>query len=156
MPKAMQIEMLKKIVYDCDTTDIDWEHEVDASLSLPENRLQLSILYPDCKWFKDEVEMKDVKREALQETEELLDYMLTALPEEMRPDFKTIFDDYLSRVKYSIERKLTIAPLKKQIADLRKQLEKAHKEAHRAGKPEPTKKEIEEHVKIPPTPKPAA
>ena len=160
MPKAMQIASLKRIFSSLNpgvgVDLVDWTAHVEEALTLPENRLELSIEYPQYKWFTDEEEIKNVKREALQETEELLDYMLTALPEEMRPDYKTIFDDYLSRVRYSIERKLTVAPLKKQIAELNKQLEKALREARRAGRPEPTKKEIEEHVKIPPTPRPPA
>jgi len=160
MPKAMQITSLKRIFTGLNpgvgVDLIDWIAHVEEALTLPENRLELSIEYPQHRWFTDEEEMKTVKREALKETEELLDYMLTAVPEEARADFKTVFDDYLSRIRYSVERKLTVAPLKKQIAELRKQLEKASQEARRAGRPEPTKKEIEEHVKVPPTPRPPA
>jgi len=74
----------------------------------------------------------------------------------MRYDYKTIFDDYLSRIRYSLERGISSAKDKRTIVALRKQLEEASQEARRAGKPEPTRKEIEEHVKIPPTPRPPA
>jgi len=160
MPKELQVTSLKRIFENLNpgvgADMVDWTAHVEEALSMPENRLELSITYPQYRWFSDEAEMRDVKREALKETEELLDYMLTAVPEEARQDFKAVFDDYLSRIRFSLERKLTVAPLKKQVAELRKQLEEAQREARRAGKPEPTKKEIEEHVKVPPQPRPAA
>ena len=129
MPKAMQIVSLKRIFTglnpDIGIDLIDWAAHVEETLTLPENRLELSIAYPQYTWFSDETEMKSVKRESLQETKELLDYMLSAVPEEAQADFKAVFDDYLSRVRYSIERNLKIAPLKKEIVALRKQLEES-------------------------------
>ena len=160
MPKSMQIEALKRIFKSLNpevgVDMVDWSAHIEESLTLPENRLELSIAYPSYLWFADEGEMKDVKREALRETEELLDYMLSALPEEMKPGYKIIFDDYLSRMRYSLERKITTAPLKKKIVEQGKIIEELQREARRAGKPEPTRKEIEERVKIPPTPRPPA
>jgi hypothetical protein len=135
MPKALQIESLKRIFKglnpEVGVDMVDWSAHVEEPLTLPENRLELSIAYPQYTWFTDEAEMKGVKQEALRETEELLDYMLSALPEEMKPGYKTVFEDYLSRIRYSIERKLTIAPLKKQMVNLNRQLEEAEREKTR-------------------------
>ena len=159
MPKAMQVESLKRIFKglnpEIGVDLIDWEAHVDAALTLPENRIELSLAYPSYRWFADEANMKDVKREVLRETEELLDYMLSAVPEEAQKDFKAVFDDYLSRIRFNLERKLTVAPLKKQVAELRKQLEEAQREARRLGR-ELTRREMEERVKVPPQPRPAA
>ena len=144
MPKAMQVESLKRIFKglnpEIGVDLIDWEAHVDAALTLPENRIELSIAYPSYRWFADEIEMKDVKKEALQELTDQLDYMITAVPGEAQPQFREVFEDYLSRVRYSIERKLTIAPLKKQIATLQKQLEQSKEKKGPLPKPpEPPK-----------------
>ena len=160
MNKALQIETLKRIFNSLNpgigADLVDWEGDVDATLSLPKNQIELNIIYPQYKWLKDEEEAKAVKREALRETKELLDYMTSALPEEMQPDYKAIFDDYLSKIKYYQERGISTASLYKTIAEQRKAIEKLQTEARRAGRPEPTRKEIEEHVKIPPEPRPLA
>lgn len=127
MPKALQITTLKRIFQslnpEADPETIDWEMEVDDTLTLPENRLELSITFPQYKWFKDEPERGSVKREALEQLEDMLSYMLTVVPPEAKDDFQKVFDDYLSRVRYAIERKLKIAPLKKQIEKLKEDLE---------------------------------
>ena len=158
MAKELQIATLKRIFNSLNpgvgVDLVDWISHVDSTLSLPRNQIELSIIYPQYKWLKDEEEAKAVKREALRETEELLDYMLSAVPEEAQADFKTVFDDYLSKIKYYQERGLSTASLHKTIAEQREAIEKLQTEARRAGRPEPTKKEIEEHVKIPPTPRP--
>ena len=158
MPKAMQIEALKRIFNGLNpgigADLVDWAAHIEEALTLPENRIELSIAYPQYTWFSDEDEIKALKREAMEETEALLDYMLSIVPEEARTDFRAVFDDYLSKTRYKIERGISSAKDKRAIAELRKQLETVHQEARRAGKPEPTKKEIEEHVKVPPTPRP--
>ena len=154
MPKAMQIVSLQRIFTglnpDIGVDLVDWAAHVEETLTLPENRIELSIAYPQYTWFSTDEEMKSTKREALKETEELLDYMLTALPLEMQPDYKAVFEDYLSKMRYKLERGISSAKDARTIAALRKQIEKASQEARRAGRPGPTKKEIEEHVKVPP------
>jgi hypothetical protein len=124
-----QIEKLKeefmKLNPDADPQEVDWEHETDMSNTEGENRLDLATAYPTFKWFASEEEMRSVKREALNELEDQLSYMLTAVPEEAKEDFKEIFDAYISRVRYAIDRKLKIAPLRKEVAELREKLEEA-------------------------------
>jgi len=147
MPKAMQIEMLKKIVYDCDTTAIDWEHEVDATLSLPENRVELSIIHPTCKWFTDEEERRTVKQEALRETEDYVDYLQSIVPPEATEEFKEFFDDYLSRYRYALERKLKTSGLTRRVKELEIELTEAKKRREITPERPPT-------VRTPPEPRP--
>jgi len=144
MPKQLQIESLKRIFKSLNPEVgvdlIDWEAHVDAVLTMPENRLELSIAYPAYRWFADEAEMKDVKNEALQELTDQLDYMITVVPEEAQTQFKEVFDDYLSKIRFSLERKLHFSHLKKQIAALQKQLEQSKEKKGPLPKPpEPPK-----------------
>lgn len=129
MPKRMQIETLKRIFKslnpEADPETVDWQYEVDSTLTLPENRLELSIKFPTYKWFKDETELKSTKEETIKELEDMLSYMLTVVPEEAKEDFQKIFEDYISKVRYSLERKLKIAPLKREVVELRAKLEEA-------------------------------
>ncbi|MBA7715813.1 hypothetical protein ES703_124871 [subsurface metagenome] len=146
MPKAMQIEMLKKFVHDCDV-DIDWDHEVDASLSLPENRVELSIIHATCKWFTDEEERKTVKQEALRETVDYIDYLQSITPPEATEEFQEFFDDYLSRYRYALDRKLKISGLKRKIKELEIDLTEAKKRREITPERPPT-------VRIPSKPRP--
>ena len=131
MPLALQVSSLQRIFNDLNpdvgADVIDWKMQVDETLTMPENRLNLSIVYPQYPWFADETEMKGVKRQALDDLRDMLDYMLTAVPPEAQEDFREVFDDYLSRATYSLDRKLKIAPLKREIATLRERLEEAKK-----------------------------
>jgi len=132
MPKAMQITSLKRIFTGLNpgvgVDLIDWIAHVEEALTLPENRLELSIEYPQHRWFTDEEEMKTVKREALKETEELLDYMLSAVPKEMRSDYKDVFDGYLSMKRFKLERGISSAKDKRLIVALQRQLEESNRE----------------------------
>lgn len=129
MPVAMQIESLKRIFNNLNPEVgedlIDWEMQTDNTLTMPENRINLSIIYPQYLWFTDKIEMKGVKTQALDDLRDMLGYMLSIAPEPTQHDFRALFDDYLSRVRYSLDRKLKIAPLKRQIVELQVKLEEA-------------------------------
>lgn len=126
---ALQITSLQRIFTslnpDIPLDTIDWTMQVDKTLTLPENRLNLSIIYPQHLWFADETEMKSTKQQALDDLRDMLDYMLSIVPEPAQADFREVFDDYISRATYSLERKLKLAPLKRKIADLQARLEDA-------------------------------
>lgn len=67
MNKELQISTLKRIFKrlnpDVDERVIDWEAEVDETLSLTENRKNLADKYPQYKWFEEEVELEKVFEE---------------------------------------------------------------------------------------------
>ena len=151
MPKQLQIDFLKRIYKG--TANFSWEHEVDSTLSLPENRIALSIKFPN-GWFADEIEAKDVKNEAIKEYHEYLDYLLeSAVLPEAREGMRPIFEKALSDYRYRMERNLERATLRKTIKKLEEQL----LEAKRMGKPQ--KDIIEEEkrkLKAPPEPRPPA
>jgi len=128
MPKALQIESLKKIFRrlnpEVGVDVIDWEMEVDATLTLPENRLDLSLKFPGYRWFESAEEERGVRKETIGELEEYLSYLLTVVPAEARADFEKIFGDYVKRVRSAVERKLKVAPLKREIERLRAEIER--------------------------------
>ena len=130
MPKNMQIDFLKRIYKG--TANFSWEHEVDSTLSLPENRIALSIKFPN-GWFANEIEAKDVKNEAIKEYHDYLDYLLeSAVLPEAREGMGPIFEKALSDYRYRMERNLERATLRKTITKLGEQL----LEAKRMGKPQ--------------------
>ena len=129
MPKELQIGMLCDIVSTLnpgiDVVGIDWEHEIDPTLTFPENRLEFASMYPQYRWFKDETARSGVREEAYEKTKDYVSYILnTAVLPEAREDVKEIFKDYLRRYRWALDRRFKIAPLKKRIVQLEKSLKK--------------------------------
>jgi len=62
MPIALQITSLQRIFRSLNpeigVDVIDWTMQTDKTLTMPENRINLSIVYPQYLWFADEIEMK--------------------------------------------------------------------------------------------------
>jgi len=106
---------------------------MDETLTFPVNRTELNIIYPQYKWFANEIEAKDVKNEAIKEYHDYLDYLLdSAVLPEAREGMRPIFEKSLSDYRYRMERNLERATLRKTITKLEEQL----LEAKRMGKPQ--------------------
>jgi hypothetical protein len=62
-PKNFQIAFLKRIFRllnpTADPEEIDWEHTVDETLTIPENREKLAKAYPGYRWFKEPEKIKE-------------------------------------------------------------------------------------------------
>jgi hypothetical protein len=126
MSKELQIKMLKEIFRklnpEADEQVIDWEATLDPTLTFPENRINFSNEYPAFRWFETDTALKENKKIIIDDLKDYLDYLLSLIPEEIKEDMKKIFDDYITKTEYVLERKLSISPLKKKIAQLEKEL----------------------------------
>lgn len=153
MNRALQLTTLKRIFQklnpDTPMDLIDWEQQIDESLTLPENRVQFSIAYPQYKWFEDEQARRDTKREAVEELRNYLNFTLGFVDPEIADEIRKLFEDRMSAYRYRMERNISIAGLKKKIINLKEQLEEAKKK----GAPPPEPKEIEEAVREPRPPR---
>jgi len=126
MPKNLQIETLSSLFVKlngaADPEEVDWSHEIDETLSLPENRVELSIVYPGYQWFNSEDERTDVKAEADEDLSGYLSYLVSSVAEEVRPQLLEVFTDYRKRFTQGITRRSGVAALKRQVRELRDQL----------------------------------
>ena len=99
LPKKLQIELLRKIFTklnpDVNPDVIDWEAEVDETLTFAENRNNLSQHYPTFKWYEVEKEEKDEIEEA-NEAFSYLEYVIDEVPDEK---LKTEADKTLQELK---------------------------------------------------------
>lgn len=137
MPKTLQIDSLSSIFIklnpDADPAEVDWTHEVDETLTLPENRVELSIIHPGYQWFSSEDERGDVKREADENLSEYLSYLVSSVSEEVQPQLIEVFADYRKRYSQGVGKRTGLSALKHQVQDLLSQV----KELSKTGDPEP-------------------
>lgn len=121
--KPLQISNLREIFRrlnpDVDPAVVDFEGEVNAELTLPENRLELAEKFPVFKWFKDEVERLSVRAEAeraLKEDVEFLSFAVEGLPPEVAEGSKAVIEAFERRAE-------TLGRLRRRITALRKERE---------------------------------
>lgn len=134
LPKKLQIELLKKIFTKLNpgvSPDvIDWEAEVDETLTFAENRNNLSQHYPVFRWYEVEEEKDEI--EEANEAFSYLEYVIDEVPDE----------------KLKAEADKTLQELKSRFIDLmelvRRKRKMVIKATQKAGKEEERLKESQE------------
>lgn len=138
MPKALQISMLQDIFSKLnpggDPQLIDWESQVDETLTFPENRLRMAQIYPTYEWFKTEEELKGQQQEALEELRDHLDFTLGFVDPEIAEDIKDLFEKRMGAYRYLLGKGISIAKLKKEISTLSEEVEEAKRRAREKSK----------------------
>jgi len=144
MSKALQIERLKEIFKhlnpDVDINVIDFESHVDETLSLPENRIELSERFPAYRWFETPEERESVRVEAerkLKEDIEFLSFAVADLPPEAAETATDIIEAFEKRAE-------SIARLRRRISSLRREVEEWKAKAEAA--PPTVGIPVEEHL----------
>jgi len=128
MPKALQIESLKRIFKglnpEVGVDMVDWEGLVSEGYSFDQNRTELAAkketnIY---KWYADKEEERISKKQAKKDLEDKLDYMLSAVQPEALEDFKKTFEAYVSDYSYRLERDLEKGKLLRTVKALEKEI----------------------------------
>jgi hypothetical protein len=120
-PKNFQIAFLKRIFRllnpTADPEEIDWEHTVDETLTIPENREKLAKAYPGYRWFKEPEKIKEY--EDLDLDIDWLEHVVSeaAIRPEDREEALKILDELRRRAVEAEELKKEIAKLKKKIKE---------------------------------------